>query len=249
VIVTGAQLFDAWFDRKPSVEREEFLACRGLPRRGYALYVGSSPNITRPKREIRFVQAWIKALRESGIPALEQLGVLVRPHPYNVEEWSRVDLAAMGGAVAPMTKPELPMTPADEDLYYDSIHFASAVFGINTTAMVESFIQRRPVLTLAAPEFDETQGGTLHFRRLRAAGDGALRVASTMDEHLAQLREAIEHPETLDEAIDAFLLTFVRPRGLDQPATPLLVDAIEELAGRGASRAESRDSPQRATAA
>jgi hypothetical protein len=230
IVVTGAQLFDAWFEREPSSTRADFLGRAGLPESGrYVLYVGSSPNIAPAKREIPFVRRWLAALRESGDPLLAGLGVLVRPHPGNIEEWARVDLAELSGAIAPRERPQLPMSEQDEALYYDSIHFSAAVVGINTTAMVESFIQRRPVLTIRAPEFRETQEGTLHFRQLLPASGGALQAASTLEEHLPQLRSAIERPERQREPIESFLRTFVRPHGLDRPATPILVDAIEEL--------------------
>ena len=235
VVVTGAQLFDRWFDRAPSTERAEFCAGAGLQPSPYVLYVGSSPNVAPPEKEIAFVRRWLAALRADA--ALGSLGVLVRPHPYSVESWSPVDLGT-GAAVAPRTPPELPMTDADEALYFDSIHHATAVVGINTSAMVESFVQRRPVLTVRADDFRETQAGTLHFNELVSAAGPALRSAATLEEHVAQLRAALERPDEAAPGIDAFLRAFVRPLGLDVNATEALADAIEALAsppriGRG----------------
>src|SRR5207244_3100027 len=103
----------------------------------------------------------------------------------------------------------------------------------------------RPVLTIRTREFQETQDGTVHFRHLASAGDGALQIAETMEEHLGQLRHAVEHPERRRQAIDSFLRTFVRPHGLDRPATPILADAIEELAGLGRAPARSRPEDSR----
>jgi hypothetical protein len=230
IVVTGAQLFDAWFEQEPGSTCDDFLARVGLGSGRYVLYVGSSPNIAAPRKEIRFVQEWLGALRRSGDPTLEQLSVLVRPHPSSVEDWANVDLSALGGAVAPRTRPELPMSDEDDRFYFDSIHFSSVVVGINTTAMVESFVQRRPVLTVHASEFRETQLGTLHFRQLVRAAGGALQSARSLDEHFDQLRNVLERPGSYSEAIDSFLLTFVRPHGLERPATEVLVDALEELA-------------------
>ena len=124
------------------------------------------------------------------------------------------------------------MTPEDDALYYDSINAASAVVGINTSAMVESFIQRRPVLTVRASEFRETQEGTLHFRHLSSAGGGALQAADTLEEHAAQLRAVLDDPAARRDAIESFLRVFVRPRGLDRPATEILADELEALARR-----------------
>jgi hypothetical protein len=239
VVVTGAQLFDGWFERSPSCERDDFLGRLGLdPSHSYVIYVGSSFNVAPAVKEIPFVHRWLDALRGSGDPMLEQLSVLVRPHPGNVEEWAGVDLSGLGAVIAPRQRPGLPMSSEDEALYYDSIHFASAVVGINTSAMVESFIQRRPVLTIRASEFRDTQDGTLHFRHLLSASGGALQTATTFEEHLGQLRSTLEQPDRHRDEIDSFLHTFVRPHGLDRPATPVLADAIEALAGRAL-----RDSP------
>jgi hypothetical protein len=230
VVVTGAQLFDRWFEREPSTSAGEFADRVGVARRPHVLYVGSSPNVAPPEREIAFVRRWLDALRAD--PAFAEVPVLVRPHPYAVESWSSVDLAGLGAAVAPRTPPELPMSDDDEALYFDSIHFAAAVVGVNTSAMVESFVQRRPVLTIRTDEFRETQEGTLHFNELLSASDGALRVAPTLTEHLAQLRQALERPDETAPAIESFLRTFVRPQGLDRPATPIVADAIEAAARR-----------------
>jgi hypothetical protein len=231
IVVTGAQLFDGWFGRAPGRSREELLGSLGLdPEARAVLYVGSSPNIASGDVEVAFVRRWLEALRAE--PALAGLVVLVRPHPYSVREWAGVDLGP-GTEVVPRTAPALPMTPEDDALYYDSINAASAVVGINTSAMVETFIQRRAVLTVRTPEFRDTQEGTLHFRDLVGAGRGALQTAGSLEEHVSQLRAVLDDPDAHRDAIEAFLRTFVRPRGLDRPATEILVDELEALAAGG----------------
>lgn len=226
VVVTGAQLFDPWFDREPSTTPEEFAAKVGLEETRYVVYVGSSPNIASPEREIPFVRRWLEALRAAG----DSPAALIRPHPYNVESWADEDLTGLGAVVAPRTPPTMPMSGEDDALYFDSIHHASAVVGINTSAMVEAFIQRRPVLTIRDEAFAETQEGTPHFQELRAAAGAALGVAGSIDEHLGQLGAALDDPGAAAAGAEAFLLAFVRPRGLDRPATPIVADAIEAAA-------------------
>ena len=68
---------------------------------------------------------------------------------------------------------------------------------------------------------------------LMGAGAGALQMADTLEHHVRQLAETLADPDRARAAIDAFLLAFVRPNGLDRPATPILADAIEVLAGGG----------------
>lgn len=227
VVVTGAQAFDQWFERQPSVDRAAFLSAVELdPARPYVLYTGSSPNITPADREIAFVEEWLRVLRAAPEP-VGGLGVLVRPHPGNVDAWAQVDLSRLGCAVAPRERPGIPMSDADERLYFDSIHFAEAVVGINTSAIIEALVQRKPVLTIRAPEF--AQEDTLHFRHLLPEGGGCVRLAVSLDEHVEQLGSVLADPSAERAAIERFLQSFVRPHGLDRPATPILADAIEAV--------------------
>jgi hypothetical protein len=232
ILVTGAPLFDGWFERRATVDRDEFLVAVGLEgAEHYVLFVGSSPNIAPPELEIPFVRRWLDALRSST-----DLAVLVRPHPYNVEAWAGVDLGDRA-EVAPRVVPALPMTDADEAFYFHSLHFSEAVVGINTTAMVEAFVVRRPVLTITSPEFRETQEATLHFGNLRSAAGGALQQAATIEDHLQQLRATLDSPESYRDGIEGFLRRFVRPLGLERSSTESLCDELERLAERrGASR-------------
>ena len=87
ITITGAQLFDQWFDREPTLSRDAFMEELGLdPARPLVLYTGSSANITPGEREIAFVREWLAGLRAD--PALRDVAVLVRPHPGNVDTWA-----------------------------------------------------------------------------------------------------------------------------------------------------------------
>ncbi|HEV2593256.1 MAG TPA: hypothetical protein VGU02_15345 [Gaiellaceae bacterium] len=230
IAVTGAQPFDRWFDRLPSRDADAFRARVGLPPgRPYVLFTGSTASITHPDVEIAFVKEWLRAIRGS----LGDLAVMVRPHPYNSEHWDEIDL----GELAPVVVwPPTGGNPVDDDDradYFDSIHHASAVVGINTTAMIEAAIQRKPVLSIELETFQETQSGTVHFGYLLPENGGFLRVAHSLDEHLQQLREVLADPIGDVALIESFLSRFVRPRGLDRPCTPLVVDVLEEVAAAG----------------
>jgi hypothetical protein len=93
--------------------------------------------------------------------------------------------------------------------------------------LIESAILGRRVHVLRTPESHATQEGTLHFQLLMAYEGGFLRVADSVDEQATQLAEAVSEGGHRDER---FLREFLRPHGLGQEATPLLVDAIERLA-------------------
>ena len=67
--------------------------------------------------------------------------------------------------------------PVDDDGradYFDSLYHASAVVGLNTSALVEAAIVDRPVFTMLLPEFRDNQEGTFHFHHLLTVGDGFL---------------------------------------------------------------------------
>ena len=233
VVVTGAQPFDHWFDWQPTVGREAFCRQVGLPTdHPYILYVCSSRFIA--PEEVPFVRSWLHHLRQSGMYG----GVLVRPHPQNAQQWRNVDLKDCGPAVV---WPPAGATPSDAESradYFNSIVHSAAVVGINTTAEIESAIVGRSVFTILADDFKATQEGTLHFEHLRSANGGVLHVARTFTEHVAQLREALHHPNVDDGRCRRFVEAFVRPFGLDVPATPKLVEALEMLARQGRQPAE-----------
>jgi hypothetical protein len=231
VVATGAHSHDHWFAWTPATGTEEFAGKVGLdPERAFLLYVCSSVFIAGDD-EPEFVREWARRLAESGVPEVEPLGVIVRPHPQNFPSWRDADLEEPGrivvwprGGVAPTD------LQAKKD-YFDSLYHAKAVVGINTTALVDSAIVRRPVFTMVSDHFRSTQTGTIHFSYLaRDGGGGLLNVARSWDEHFDQLGTALRSADGQREQIEGFLRAFVRPHGLDQAAAPLALDAFVETA-------------------
>ncbi len=72
-------------------------------------------------------------------------------------------------------------------------------------------------------------------------GGGVAEAGREFDEHAAQLAGALRGLSNHEERQRRFLHAFVRPRGLDQAATPVFADAVEDLArvGRTAAGAEA----------
>jgi FkbM family methyltransferase len=234
VVVTGAAAFDHWFDWRPSATREAFCARVGLPPdRPYVLYLCSSSFVA--PEEVPFVRRWVEQIRASSLPSVRDAGILVRPHPQNADQWQDVDLSAAGVAIWPRAG-AAPVDASTRSEYFDSMYYSSAVVGVNTTAEIESAILRRPVHTVLAPEFRESQEGTLHFGHLQNVNGGVLHVAGDFQEHLAQLDASIRAPEAARDRCRKFVEAFVRPYGLGDPATPRLVDALEALAAAPAPK-------------
>jgi hypothetical protein len=234
VVVTGAQLFDRWFDREPSMSRQAFLRQVGLPEdRPVVLFTGSSVFIARSTQEVPFVRRWLEEMRKSADPVLREAAVLVRPHPFNADAWITADFSDLGPVAI---WPRMRYTPAAEEArtsLFDSLSFCDAVVGINTSAMIEASILGKAVLSLLTPEFAGTQEGTLHFRYLLPENGGFLRVANAIDVHLSQLATLLRDPELTRRETQQFVSRFIRPHGLTTPCTPILSDTVEQLGVAG----------------
>ncbi len=229
VTVTGAQIFDSWFEWQPRRDREAFGVRTGLPTDVPGiLYLGSSYFIA--PNEAEFAQRWIAAIRASTSSRLSQAPILVRPHPNNTVQWLKSDVARLDRvAVWPPFGAD-PFDPEFKDDFFDSLYHCAVVVGVNTSALIEAAIVGRPVCTVTVQEFAHSQAGTLHFQHLADPDAGLLRVAPTLDAHLRDLEEALTDASAMVARSRAFVGRFVRPHGLDQPATPRLVREIERLA-------------------
>jgi hypothetical protein len=228
VVLTGAQRFDDWFDRRPSTSAEEFERKVGLDHgQPFVLYLCSSPFIA--PNEVEFVHRWLAAVRQR----LPHLGVLVRPHPQNGAQWQDVDLGEPNAVVWPPAGQQ-PDAGEARAGYFDSLAHSACIVGINTSGLIEAGIVGKAVLTVADPAFAGTQEGTLWFQYLRWENGGPLHVARDLDEHVAQLERALRQGEEDARHVRDFVERFTRPFGLDQPAAPLVAQGIEELGRMGA---------------
>jgi hypothetical protein len=232
VVLTGAQRFDEWFERKPATTSAEFARKVGLdPLKPYVLYLCSSPFIA--PNEVDFVRRWAAAIRGSDSRSLHEAGLLVRPHPQNGRQWHGVDLSAFGNAV--IWPPEGAQPDAGEARadYFDSLAHSACIVGINTSGLIEAGIVGKSVLTVLDPDFAGTQAGTLHFHYLRWENGGPLRVAANLEEHLTHLERALSQGAEDARQVTGFIERFCRPHGLERPAAPRVATGIEELGRLG----------------
>jgi hypothetical protein len=236
IVVTGAQCYDLWFGRRPSRPREEFCEQIGLDAsKPFVLYVCSSL-FRGTANEARFVERWIQHIRGGADPTLGEAGLLIRPHPARMDEWQQTDLTDFKNLAFFGSHP---VTSAAKDDYFDSLYYASAVVGLNTSAFLEAAVAGKPVLTVLLPEISrENQEGTLHFHYLREIGGGLLEVAHSLEEHTAQLAATLANPAPGIERARRFTEGFIRPQGIDEPSTPRFADAIEAAATIPAPRRE-----------
>jgi hypothetical protein len=225
IVVTGAQCFDHWFDRRPSLDRSTFCASVGLPDRPYLLYVCSAL-FQGTVNEAQFVRRWIRELRTSGVEPLASTPILVRPHPARMNEWDDIDLSSEA-AVAVWGRN--PVDPEARDGYYNSLYHSAAVVGLNTSAFLEGAIVGRPIFATLLPEHDENQRGTIHFHYLMTVGAGLLHTTSTLPEHFVQVNASLVANEQTCVRSGTFVEAFIRPHGIEVAATPIFVREVEKL--------------------
>jgi hypothetical protein len=227
VVVTGAQIFDHWFAWRPSRTREEFCRDMGLdPARPIILYLGSSSFIA--PNEAEFGLRWLTALRLAADGQVAGANILIRPHPSNARQWSGLDLESWPHtAVWPPAGVDM-FAPQFKFDFFDSMHYSAAVVGVNTSAQIEAAIVGRVVCTVQTPDFAHSQAGTLHFQYLAGR---LLEVARDFDEHVAQLGAILRDGSGQAARSRAFVESFVRPFGIDQPATRGVAAAILGLPG------------------
>ena len=228
VVVTGSQYFDPWFTHQPSRTRPEFCRVVGLPPDQLIVLYLCSSNFMAPN-EPPFVLRWIAALRNSGIPRLAEAGILIRPYPEYVDKWKAIDFGDYGHVVVWPPDGEYPQTDTGKSNFFDSIYYSFAVVGINTTAMIESAILGKCVLTVLAPELNESQTNTIHFNYLKQERGGILYLARDLKEHVKQLKEILDGGDRLKSQVETFVRNFARPHGMTAQCVPILSHAIQEL--------------------
>ena len=239
VTVTGAPVYDQWFERRPNSGRAEFCARVGLAdERPFFLYLCSSPFIAPD--EVSFITRWVTAVRSASDPEVRRAGILIRPHPSaDPAIWATFDAARFDNVVVWPAGGANPVDAASKSDYFDSMYHAAAAVGINTSAQIEAGIVGRRVYSVRVPECVGTQEETLHFQYLLQESGGLLHMAGTLHEHVAALGGALGRDAGGAARLREFVRGFVRPAGLDVPATPSLVEAIEDL-GRQPATAPGR---------
>lgn len=227
VVVTGAQCFDHWFNRPPSRSRSEFIRDAGLnDERPYVMWVCSALLPSSP-REPDVVVRWVSQLRASRDPRVRDVPILIRPHPSRTDEWASVDWRRFGNITMFGSAPVEEQARTD---YFDSLYNAGAVVGITTTAFLDAAVVGRPVMSFLADDLRQEHEDSVHFQYLLNVESGLLTLAGSLEEHERQLAAMLDGPpaEVLERQ-RRFVNAFVRPNGMEVPATGIVVEALERL--------------------
>jgi hypothetical protein len=232
IVITGAPPLDRWFDRAEPASLDRFRQQLGIQaHRTVLLWVGSSRNMAPGDSEPAFVRRWLAAIRASSDPAVRDACIVIRPHPTNTAPWQDVRFDDSNVIVHPSSyEDSILATESDLETFRCSLLASSAVVGINTTAMIEAAIMRKPVFSIRDAAFDHSQSQTLHFAYLSSAHGGFAAVAGSIAEHVRQLEQLASNPQLDERSRDEFVRRFVRPLGMDTSATAQLADALERIA-------------------
>lgn len=224
LLATGAPTLDFWFDLKPDCDRDAFCRSAGLdPSHPYAIYLCSSTTIAADERQvIRQLASTLKANDTT-----RHLQLMIRPHPINAE---MLDDFQLDNAVVFPRGGDVPDTHEARMAYFHSLHYAEAVIGVNTSAMVEATILDKPCVAMIAQEFHSMQMGLGHFHML--LDGGFMEIGEGYEQTADCLGRLLHGDDRFAAQRHAFANAFVRPWGLDIPAGEIAAIAIESLGAR-----------------
>jgi hypothetical protein len=169
----------------------------------------------------------------TGAPTL-----VIRPHPTNPTPWD--DYSHPNAVVYPSHGDQADSPESWQD-YYDQLSGAACVVGLNTTAFLEAVAADRPCLTIIADEFYGAQGKTGHFRHLLHAD--FLEVSSDATEVAERVARILDGADEKREGRRYFTSWFLRPGGVDVPATLAVTDVLLDMVPAGRRTAERRAEP------
>jgi len=229
IVITGAQLFDQWFESKPVRTHQALCQEMGISEhKPYLLYLGSSHFIA--PNEAVFVARWIDAVRRSKDRNVAECSIVIRPHPANVRQFRVLELERWSNvAIWPSLSQNLSSESFKQD-YFDSLYHSVGVVGVNTSALVEAAIVGRTTCTIRDEDFMHAQEGTLHFQHLSSNESGCLFVADNFKQHVTHLSALFGNNRARMERSQRFVESFVRPCGIEKKATSIVVDTIEQQA-------------------
>jgi len=162
IFCTGAPKFDPWFNLRPTIDRRGFCQDVGIdPRKPYLLYICSSGFIAGD--ETQFVDKLATSLYQH--PGLQNLTLLVRPHPQNLNHWEQYQPKNSNTIIWQKDLFVMGTSNVRQDFYH-SLYYSTGVVGINTSAFIETAIVDKPCIAIASDQYELTQMGIPHFKHL-----------------------------------------------------------------------------------
>lgn len=221
--ITGAFSADKWFlKQRPTHTRDAFMQVCGLdPSKSMMAYLGSGNDDEHTLDESKVVRKLHAALRTSPYPECRTMQMIVRPHPANADVYNDVNL---DGVIVFPKKDHHPTSDETFNIYYDTLYYAEATFGINTSAMIEALIAGKTVISTCPQGFREYQK-TIHFDTLFE--QNALVWVERVEDIPRAIYERMKGGDTKEKERIQFAKNCIRPNGI--PASVNAANIIESL--------------------
>lgn len=224
IVVTGSPTFDYWFETKPSISRDEFCRNAGFgAEKQYVVYLCSSRGMIED--ETRFILELASQMKDE--PGTCDVMLLVRPHPYNM---LALDVLNRDNICVFPSQGDLPDVSEAKQIYFDTLHYAMAAAGVNTSAMLEAAIADKPCVTIIDERYRRSQTDMGHFRHL--INGGFLQVTYSYPEAVKAINAIRNGQDPLKDHRRLFVKNFIRPQGVDRNVSKLFAVAAEMAAQR-----------------
>lgn len=222
--VCGAFLFDFWFDNLgPSQTREAFCKKWSLPvNKPILCYLETSNSLTGDERWL--VKELSFNLKNSHDLRLKTTQIIVRPHPFK----SYFDNFKLPNVYVIPERGTWPKDRESIQLYFDTLYFSFAVFGVNTSGFIDAVCCDKPIVTLNLKEYEKTQVETEHFRHL--VENDVVEIANSRQDLTKILGKLLVGGDRRGLQRRRFVEKFIRPNGLEKAAGEVAAREIEKIA-------------------
>jgi hypothetical protein len=225
VLQIGSTFFDKWFQSDHlRLARIDFCKRADLDStQPFFLYLGSSANIAVD--ETWLVEDIWRAMRSHPDSTVASSQLLVRPHPANAKNYSRLE--CLNGLVVWPKIGALPESDEAQSDFVNSVQHAVAAIGINTSGMIDNIILGRPCIALVVDRYSKTQNEAVHFGHLY--NSGAMNIAKESADCVEKMANLLAGIDISSSKREGFVKTFVRPYGIQYAAGDLGATALELL--------------------
>ena len=219
--ICGAPVFDFWFKIKtPKLSRAAFCRKYNLDKnKPILVYLGTSFSLVGD-------ESWlVSSLRQSldDINKLKDVQLVVRPHPYN-------DCFFNFHKEGVWVIPKVGVPPYKDSaiqLYFDTLYYAFATIGINTTGHIDSMIVDKPTIAYLVEKYNQKQKETMHFRYI--LNSGAVEVAKSKQEFIHIVKKLLANRDTLKSKRKKFVENYIRPHGISKSVGEIAALEIEKI--------------------
>jgi hypothetical protein len=224
ITVTGSPTFDFWFSMSPSTNYTDFANHVGFDSsKTFVLYLCSSHFIA--EKEHLFVTEFVRAMKQNA--RTKNVSIVIRPHPLNDSIWKGFNIE--NTVIWPKVGQWVDI-PEAKQLYYDTIYHSQAVVGVNTSAFLEAAILDKPCITVLSEQSKAKQTELGHFQHL--INGEFLEITTSYQEAASILGSILTGGDVKQAQREKFVEDFIRPCGLNTPASQIMATAIESIGVR-----------------